>query len=144
MVRRFTVSLIGSLALAACGQGPRPQSAPAKAPPAKAGPARPRPAIRPPAYQPPPAPKAQPGAGLEGVIGADRDALIRLFGTPRLDGYEGDVRKLQFAGSACVLDVYLYPPAAGREPQASYVEARRSSDGLDVDDAACVAALRGR
>jgi len=51
---------------------------------------------------------------------------------------------LQFSGTACVLDVYLYPPAAGSEPEATYVDARRSSDGQDVDRAACIVALRSR
>jgi hypothetical protein len=55
--------------------------------------------------------------------------------------WEGDARKLQFSGSPCILDVYLYPGAQGREPQATYVDARRS-DGRDVDRAACVQALR--
>ena len=90
------------------------------------------------------APAARPLAlpGLEGVIGADRDSLLRSFGAPRLDAFEGDARKLQFSGSACVLDVYLYPPAAGAPPRATYVEARRATDAREVDRAACVAALR--
>ena len=82
--------------------------------------------------------------GLEGVIGADSRALRSQFGEPRLDVREGDVRKLQFTGEPCVLDVYLYPPAPGAEPTATFVDARRASDGLDVDRAACVAALRAR
>lgn len=80
--------------------------------------------------------------GLEGVIGADPVALQRQFGSPRLDVHEGDARKLQFSGEACVLDVYLYPPSPGATPTATYVDARRASDGLDVDRAACVRALR--
>lgn len=82
--------------------------------------------------------------GLESVIGADASALIGQFGTPRLDVHEGDARKLQFSGAACVLDIYLYPPDKGGTPRATYVAARRASDGLDVDRAACVAALRRR
>jgi hypothetical protein len=81
-------------------------------------------------------------AGLEGVIGADSAALQRQFGTPRLDVWEGDARKLQFSGEACVLDIYLYPPSPGAAPTATYVDARRASDGLDVDRASCVKALR--
>ncbi len=80
--------------------------------------------------------------GLEDVIGADTAGLQRLFGKPRLDVWEGDARKLQFSGEACVLDVYLYPPRPGASPTSTYVDARRSSDGLDVDRAACVKALR--
>jgi hypothetical protein len=79
--------------------------------------------------------------GLEGVVGATAPTLIRSFGTPRLDIHEGDARKLQFAGGACVLDVYLYPPANGGEPQADYVEARLPT-GADTDRAGCVTALR--
>lgn len=82
--------------------------------------------------------------GLEGVIGANASDLTRQFGQPRLDVWEGDARKLQFTGSACVLDIFLYPSARGRDPQATYVEARRASDGKDVDRAACVSALRKR
>lgn len=82
--------------------------------------------------------------GLEGVIGATPAQLTSQFGQPRLDVWEGDARKLQFSGSPCILDIYLYPAAQGREPQATYVEARRASDGQDVDRASCVSALRGR
>ena len=82
--------------------------------------------------------------GLESVIGADARTLTAEFGTPRLDVREGDARKLQFSGEPCVLDVYLYPPDKGGEPRATYVDARRASDGQDVDRAACVAALRNR
>jgi predicted small lipoprotein YifL len=104
---------------------------------------------RPPAHyvaplrrQPPPSAHVQQVPGVEGVIGAEAAALIRLFGHPRLDVWEGDARKLQFAGTPCVLDIYLYPPAAGKAPQATYVEARRASDAREVDRAACIAGLR--
>jgi hypothetical protein len=97
---------------------------------------------------PPQLHRIQPGAlhvqnlpGLEGVIGATGAQLTRRFGPPRLDVIEGDVRKLQFTGTPCVLDVYLYPPGPGEEPEAGYVDAR-SAAGRDVDRAACVAALR--
>lgn len=100
-----------------------------------------RPTLRP----PPPRPVAQVQVlpGLEGVIGADADQLTRLFGAPRLDVREEDARKLQWSGSACILDAYLYPPAPGGRATATYVDARRG-DGRDVDRAACVAALRKR
>ncbi|WP_407985037.1 hypothetical protein [Pontixanthobacter aestiaquae] len=80
--------------------------------------------------------------GLERVIGSDSAALQRQFGQARLDVREGDAQKLQFSGEACVLDIYLYPLAPGATPTATYVDARRSSDGLDVDRASCVAALK--
>ena len=82
--------------------------------------------------------------GLEGVIGASAADLTRQFGPPKLDVWEGDARKLQFGNAACVMDVYLYPTAPGREPQASYIDARRGTDSRDVDRAACVAAMRRR
>jgi hypothetical protein len=100
--------------------------------------------VRPPARTAPRDPKFQTIPGLETVIGADETALIRQFGPSRLDVWEGDTRKLQFTGKACVLDVFLYPTTTSREPVASYVDARRSSDGQDVDRAACVAALKAR
>lgn len=82
--------------------------------------------------------------GLERVIGADDAALLGLFGPARIDLVEGDVRKLQFAGPACVLDIYLYPPETGGVPRATHVAARRASDGQDVDRAACIEALSRR
>ena len=100
--------------------------------------------VRPPVKVPPRDPKFQTIPGLESVIGADENALVRQFGPSRLDVWEGDARKLQFSGRACVLDVFLYPTTTSRTPLASYVDARRSSDGQDVDRAACVAALKAR
>lgn len=80
--------------------------------------------------------------GLESVIGADARRLIQEFGPARLTVPEGDAVKLQFAGTACVLDVFLYPLRPGGQPTATHVEARRPSDGQETDRAACVAALR--
>ena|SRR6478735_2752372 len=87
-------------------------------------------------------PQIQRLPGLEEVIERDAASLVRRFGNPRLDVREGDMRKLQFAGEPCVLDVFLYPLREGQEPVATYVEARRASDGQTVDRAACVAALK--
>lgn len=100
--------------------------------------------VRPPSKAPPRDPKFQTIPGLESVIGADEASLIRQFGPSRLNVWEGDSRKLQFTGKACVLDIFLYPTTTSRNPVASYVDARRASDGQDVDRAACVAALKGR
>ena len=97
-----------------------------------------------PAPQPFRAPQIDQSAGLQSVIEKNAAALTRQFGAPRLDVHEGDMRKLQFAGTPCVLDVYLYPLRPGAEPVATYVDARRESDGRDVDRAACVAALMRR
>lgn len=109
----------------------RPPSASTRVPPT---------APRPPVQSWRPA-KEMTAPGLEGVIGADARSLAQMFGKPRLDVIEGDAHKLQFSGRACVLDVYLYPPRQGADPRATYVDARRESDGQDVDRAACVAAL---
>jgi hypothetical protein len=100
--------------------------------------------VRAPVRAAPRDPTFQTMPGLESVIGADESALVRQFGPARLNVWEGDARKLQFTGKACVLDVFLYPTTASRAPLASYVDARRSSDGKDVDRAACVAALKAR
>ena len=88
------------------------------------------------------APRVMNVPGLEGVIGRNETALANMFGPPRLNVTEGDAKKLQFAGEACVLDIYLYPLEPRGEPSATYVDARRASDGLDVDRAACVQALK--
>ena len=130
-------------ALAACGAEQRPVQS-ASAPVATPRQHSRLPPIRQPLQQHPTAIHAQVAPGLEGVIGATQAELTRQFGAARLEVWEGDSRKLQFIGTACVLDVYLYPGAPGREPQASYVDSRRASDGKDVDRAACIAALRQR
>ncbi|MFM6949592.1 MAG: hypothetical protein ACKOW1_01075 [Novosphingobium sp.] len=146
MSPKILFALAAIPALAACAGSPPPR---AKNPPARAPVTRPviKPAltpVRPPVRTPPPAARIQVLPGLEGVIGAPATELVRQFGPPRLDVQEGDARKLQYVGTACVLDIYLYPGTNGREAQATYVEARRASDGQDVDRAACVAALRLR
>lgn len=162
MLPRLLVIAVLVPALAACGGLPQPQGPGARPAPTKPAPARPAPskptANKPATGKPRPAltaprqtdraplPTARPLAlpGLEGVIGASSAELGRQFGKARLDVIEGDARKLQFSGRACVLDIYLYPTVPGREPIATYVDARRASDGQDVDRAACVAALRAR
>lgn len=100
------------------------------------------PTPRKPGRRTPPSARIQALPGLEGVIGSTAADLTRQFGVARLDVWEGDARKLQFSGTPCVLDVYLYPPSEGQEPKATYVDARRATDGKDVDRAACIASLR--
>lgn len=130
-------------ALSACVSVPKPREAP---PPMRT----PGTAI-PPQRQPQPSTPARPGfiapqvmsgPGLEGVIGRNGTALANLFGPPRLEVAESDARKLQFAGPSCVLDIYLYPLRPGAEPSATHIEARRASDGKEVDRAACISSLR--
>ena len=137
------LAVLPLLLLAACTAVPpsNPPSRPAPRPPVTGvPPTRP---VAPPATQFRP-PQVQAVAGLEGVLQQDAAGLARLFGPPRLAVREGDARKLQFAGQACVLDVFLYPLRTGAEPVATYVEARRASDGQEVDRAACAQALAGR
>jgi hypothetical protein len=81
--------------------------------------------------------------GLENVLGRTARMLEAQFGKPALDVREGPARKLQFAGAACVLDAYLYPPKGGGEPIVTHVDARLR-DGRDLDRASCVAALTRR
>ncbi|MFC0206278.1 hypothetical protein [Novosphingobium soli] len=135
----FAAALL-AMALAACtGGGGSVASAPSPGKRIKGVPT-----VRQPARTAPREAQVQMAPGLEGVVGASQGQLVQQFGAPRLDVWEGDARKLQFTGSACVLDIFLYPSASAREPHATYVEARRASDGQDVDRAACVAALRRR
>src|SRR5688572_33058770 len=139
--------LAGAALLLAAGCTTTPAPAPQPTAPVSAPPPR-APQQAPPSQTPAPpvvgarAPQVQRLPGLEEVIEHDAASLARRFGDPRLEVREGDMYKLQFAGEACVLDVFLYPLSQGAEPVATHVEARRASDGQEVDRAACVAALR--
>lgn len=112
-----------SLTLAACG-----------------GSAIPRPVPSHPAAPPPPATVVRP-VQQNSLIGSNADAIGRMFGKPRLDLHEGAARKLQFAGTACILDIYLYPARTGAEPVATHVDAR-TPDGRNAEVDSCAAALR--
>lgn len=90
------------------------------------------------------APQVLQEPGFDGIIREPASSLIARFGQPRLDTPEGDMRKLQFTGEACVMDVYLYPLSPGAQPVATWIEARRSSDGAAVDRLACAQALSRR
>lgn len=144
-MRSSTKALIGIVLMALLGACGGATSGSTKVQSAAAKPAitSPRRVASPAARRVPPPARIMAITGLEGVIGATSADLIRQFGPARLDVWEGDARKLQFSGSPCVLDIYLYPVAKDREPQATYLDARRS-DGRDADRAACVAALRAR
>lgn len=104
---------------------------------AACGPAGPIPVVS----APPPPTRSE--AGLDRVLGRDARALISLFGTPNQDVREDAARKLQYASGVCVLDAYLYPPAPGREPVVTHVDARLPT-GEDIDRASCIAALSRR
>ena len=75
------------------------------------------------------------------LVGHNANSALQLFGKPRLDVSEGAGRKLQFAGSACILDVYYYAQRSGAEALATHVDAR-TPDGRDADVDSCIAALR--
>ena len=74
------------------------------------------------------------------LIGLSASEMVARFGTPRLQVREGAGTKLQFLGSACVLDVYLYSPASGGTQRVAHVDTR-NRDGRAVDQASCISAL---
>ena len=121
-MKRFASLTALALALSACAGTPKP--APQLAQPVRSGVVR--------------VPQVMAPQGLEGVIGMGAAALTQRFGSPRIDLAEGDARKLQFAGSSCVLDIYLYPPRAGVDPTAAHVEARLRQGGASADQGACI------
>jgi hypothetical protein len=88
----------------------------------------------------PPAPMSKALTGLDGVIGRNARALTQMFGAATQDVFEADARRLQFAGSACILDAYLYPPSVGKEAVVTYVDAR-TPEGRPAERASCVSAL---
>lgn len=105
-----------------------------------AGPAIPR--ATPPRATPPPAAITPPRPTQNNsLIGQNANAALGLFGKPRLDIAEGTGRKLQFAGVACILDIYYYAPKAGADALATHVDAR-TPDGRDVNVPGCIEALR--
>ncbi|RPF71438.1 hypothetical protein [Aurantiacibacter spongiae] len=139
---RFLPAIVLTALVAACVPSPQQAPAPPERPretvqiPPTAPPPRPRTGFRPPQINDVP--------GLSAIVRQNAATLRRRFGPPRLTVTEGDMRKLQFSGQACVLDVYLYPLSQGAEPVATWVEARRASDGAAVDRAACAQALAQR
>ena len=141
---RLIPVLLSAGLLSACATTPQVQPAPP--PPARPDATTQVPPTRPVAPPPAsiggvPAPQIMEGPGLSGIIREDAGTLLRRFGQPRLNVVEGDMRKLQFAGEACVLDIFLYPLSQGAAPVATWVEARRASDGAPVDRLACIQAL---
>lgn len=103
-----------------------------------AGPAIPRPSTPPPVTQQPTVVKPVQNNAL---IGNSADAVGRMFGKPRLDVSEGAGRKLQFAGTNCILDIYFYAPRAGANPVATHVDAR-TPDGRNAEVNSCAQSLQ--
>lgn len=87
-----------------------------------------------------PAP-AQPLIEQSGLSGLTVQDLVGRFGTPALQIREGSSLKLQFRGSRCVMDAYLYPSAGAGALKVTHVDTR-SPSGASTDQAACIFALR--
>ncbi|MFL6720979.1 MAG: hypothetical protein ACJ8FT_04135 [Sphingomonas sp.] len=105
-----------SLALLAAACATRPQAPPSQAP----------------------APQLQ--SKLQGsLLGLGPQDLVGRFGRPALQIREGTSVKLQFRGSQCVLDAYLYPAQNGAL-RVTHVDTR-SPSGLDISQAGCISAL---
>jgi hypothetical protein len=83
---------------------------------------------------------AKPGSNLDRVLGLDVRGLVQMFGAARHDVREDGARKLQFGGTDCILDAYLYAPSRGREPVTTYVAARTPA-GREAERNSCIAAL---
>ena len=98
---------------------------------------------------PPPAATVTPAAATNAhdhrtLNGMTAGELIQHFGRPRLQIVEGIGTKLQFAGPACILDAYLYPPGSGGgTPRVTEVEAR-NFQGSSVNAQSCVYAIEQR
>lgn len=118
-MRRLTLAML--LTLAACAPRPAPQSTPATT------------GVAPPAVD---------SSGHRTLNGMTAAQLIAHFGRPRIEIREGDGTKIQFAGSSCVLDAYLYPGQGG-VARVSHIEAR-NLQGDNFDTQACVYALERR
>jgi hypothetical protein len=73
------------------------------------------------------------------VTGFTMQQLFGHFGPPALQVQEGRSLKLQFRGSYCVLDAYLYPGATG-VLRVTYIDARTLS-GADTDRTRCISTL---
>ena len=125
MIKNNRLAILTGLAvlLGGCAGNAIPRATPPKAPPAAGPITAPRPTQN------------------NSLIGRPANAALGLFGKPRLDVAEGTARKLQFAGTACILDIYYYAPRQGAEPVATHVDAR-TPEGRDANVDSCVNALR--
>lgn len=123
MIRQLIALMVAGMLLSGCASAPKPKPA-SPSQPVRSGVVR--------------VPQVMAPQGLDGVIGMDAAGLTRRFGTPRIDLAEGDARKLQFAGSSCVLDIYLYPPRINVDATAAHVAARLRLGGGAVDPGACI------
>ena len=95
-----------------------------------------------PAQPPKPRPAPATPLPLRGeLIGLTASELVQRLGNPALQVREGQSLKLQFRGSRCILDAYLYPPRDSSGPErVAHVDARLRS-GAETDARACLATL---
>lgn len=85
--------------------------------------------------------RARPAGEFERLLNKDAASVMEILGLPVQDAQDGPARRLQFAGPACILDVYLYPPEDGGEPRVTYAAAR-VADGREADRNVCITILR--
>lgn len=125
MIKNSRLATLATLALllGGCAGNAIPRATPPKAPPSAGPIAAPRPTQN------------------NSLIGRPANSALSLFEKPRLDVAEGAGRKLQFGGSACILDIYYYAPKQGADPLATHVDAR-TPDGRDANVPSCIEALR--
>jgi hypothetical protein len=81
-----------------------------------------------------------PRTARSGLAGLTAGELVGHFGNPALQIREGTSLKLQFRGRTCVLDAYLYPSQGDNTPRVTHIDTR-TTNGVDVDQAACISAL---
>ncbi len=93
-----------------------------------------------PPSQPRPSPVIPQARG--GLIGLTAAELVQQLGSPVLQIREGQSLKLQFRTAGCILDAYLYLPASGQGVQRVMHIDSRAPSGANIDQSACVTALR--
>ena len=84
-----------------------------------------------------------PPAETSSLVGLSPQELVGRFGAPALQVREGTSLKLQFRGPRCVMDAYLYPQGGSGALKVTHIDTRLPS-GANIDQAACVFALRNR
>ena len=116
---RRNLAFAAALLVAGCATAPQPQPQPLP--------------------QPTPVAPSPPVRGE--LIGMTASELVQRLGSPALQVREGQSLKLQFRGSRCILDAYLYPPRGAYGPErVAHVDARLRS-GVETDPRICVATL---
>ena len=82
-------------------------------------------------------PQAPLPPGLDRLQGKGEAQVLALLGPASMAREEGPARQLQFIRPVCVLDVFLYPPAAGAAPLVRTAAARRP-DGSRMEPGICL------